>query len=202
MEIRKTIKNIIHNEGGIAKNSAFVSAGFTNYEVANLHKEGYLERIRHGYYQLAENGELKEEEILSKLLPEAIICVESALFHYGYIDFVPRKWSIAVNRSFSSSRLKFDTLALKVYYIQNHQIDIGKRIGEFQGVKLWMYDSERCIVDCFRYRNKLDNELFNKAVNSYVADGNKNLNNLASYAKEFRVYSKLMNVMEVLFNAR
>ena len=42
--------------------------------------------------------------------------------------------------------------------------------------------------------------MFNKALNAYAADPKKNLSNLSSYAKEMRVYKKLMNVMEVLLN--
>ena len=86
---------------------------------------------------------------------------------------------------------------MKIYYIQNSQYEIGKTEGNFNGVKLTVYDRERTICDCFKYRTKLDNELFNKALNAYVADDKKN----SKYAKEMRVYTKLMNVMEVLLNA-
>ena len=72
--------------------------------------------------------------------------------------------------------------------------------GDFNGVQLAVYDRERTICDCFKYRTKLDNEMFNKALNAYAADKKKNLSNLSSYAKKMRVYKKLMDVMEVLLN--
>lgn len=200
MDKKKTAEKIINNAGGIAKTSEFVSAGLSNFDVANLCSNGYIERIRHGYYQLAEKKDIKEEQILASLLPEGIVCVESALFYYGYSDFAPRQWSIAVPRTFPRTRLKFDTLPMKIYYIQNSQFEIGKAESNFNGVKLTVYDRERTICDCFKYRTKLDNELFNKALNAYVADDKKNLGNLSKYAKEMRVYTKLMNVMEVLLN--
>ena len=40
----------------------------------------------------------------------------------------------------------------------------------------------------------------NKAVNAYAADEKKNLANLSKYAKEMKLYTKVMNVMEVLLN--
>ena len=67
-------------------------------------------------------------------------------------------------------------------------------------MQLAVYDRERTICDCFKYRTKLDNEMFNKALNAYAADKKKNLRNLSSYAKKMRVYKKLMDVMEVLLN--
>ena len=200
MDKIEVVKKIVKYNSGIAKTTDFVSEGLSNYDVSTLYKEGYIERIRHGYYQLAEEGDIKEEQILASLLPESIVCMESALFYYGYSDFVPRQWSIAVPRTFSRSKLKFDSLALKVYFIQPSLFKIGKTNENFNGVQLAVYDRERTICDCFKYRNKLDNEIFNKALKAYAADEKKNLNNLSIYAKEMRVYKRLMDVMEVLLN--
>ena len=156
MDKKETIKNIINNNNGIAKTADFVAEGLTNYDVANLYKEGYLERIRHGYYQLAEQEDIKEEQVLASLLPESIICVESALFYYGYSDFSPRQWSIAVSRTFSRTRLHIGSLATKVYFVQPALFEIGKTSGDFNGVRLAVYDRDRTICDCFKYRTKLD----------------------------------------------
>lgn len=198
MDKKETIKNIINNNDGIAKTADFVAEGLTNYDVANLCKEGYVKRIRHGYYHLAEQEDLKEEQILASLLPESIVCVESALFYYGYSDFAPRQWSIAVPRNFSRTKLEINSLATKVYFVQPALFEIGRTSGDFNGVPLAVYDRERTICDCFKYRTKLDNEMFNKALNAYAADTKKNLSNLSSYAKKMRVYKKLMDIMEVL----
>lgn len=200
MSKKEIVKKIINDADDIAKTSDFVSAGLSNYDVASLCKEGYIERVRHGYYQLSAQENIKEEQILATLLPESVVCVESALFYYGYSDFAPRQWSIAVPRTFSRTKLEIDALFTKIYYIQNAQFEIGKTIGNFNGIQLSIYDRERTICDCFKYRTKLDNELFNKALNAYVADDKKNLHSLSKYAKEMHVYTKLMNVMEVLLN--
>lgn len=63
--------------------------------------------------------------------------MESALFYYGYSDFSPRQWSIAVPRTFSRTKLKIDSLTTKVYSVQ-----------------LAVYDRERTICDRFKYRTK------------------------------------------------
>src|SRR5699024_5982358 len=127
----ETAKNTIKNNNGIAKTADFITEGLTNYDVANLCKKGYLDRIRHGYYQLAEQEDIKEEQVLASLLPESIVCVESALFYYGYSDFSPRQWSIAVPRTFSRTKLHIDSLATKVYFIQPTLFEIGKANGDF-----------------------------------------------------------------------
>ena len=200
MDIQKQVKEVIVNNGGIAKSADFVAAGIRAADVVNLCNAGILSRVRHGYYELTEKSEVSEEQLLATLVPKGIVCVESALFHYGYSDFAPRKWSIAVPRSMSRTKLNVDVLALQPYYVQAELYDLGKTTDNFNGVLLPVYDRERTICDCFKYRAKLDNEIFNKALNAYANDTEKNLSNLSAYAKKLRVYKKVTELMEVLLN--
>ena len=196
---KKTLsKQVIIEKGGIAKTSDFVAAGIPAVDIVNLCNTGYLERIRHGYYQLADGNTSSEEQLIATLIPKAIICVESALFHYGYSDFAPRKWSIAVPRSMSRTKLDVDALALQTYYVQSEIYELGRVTDDFSGVKLSIYDRERTICDCFKYRSRLDHEIFSKALNAYAKDEKKNLQNLSIYAKKLRVYKKVNELMSVL----
>lgn len=193
-------KQVIIEKGGIAKTSDFVAAGIPAVDVVNLCNTGYLERIRHGYYQLADGNTSSEEQLIATLIPKAIICVESALFHHGYSDFAPRKWSIAVPRSMSRTKLDIDALTLQTYYVQSEIYELGKTTADFNGVVLPIYDRERTICDCFKYRSRLDHEIFSKALNAYAKDEKKNLQNLSIYAKKLRVYKKVNELMSVLLD--
>lgn len=200
VDIRTTAKQVVIEKGGIAKSSDFVRAGICAADVVNMCNAGYLDRIRHGYYQLAEADEIPEEQLIAVLIPKGIVCVESALFHYGYSDFAPRKWSIAVPRTMTRTKLDIDGLALRPYYVQPEIYEIGKIADDFASIRLPVYDRERTICDCFKYRSRLDNEIFNKALNAYVNDARKNLQNLSLYAKKLRVHKKVTELMEVLLN--
>ena len=193
-------KQVIIEKGGIAKTSDFVAAGIPAVDIVNLCNTGYLERIRHGYYQLADGNTSSEEQLIATLIPKAIICVESALFHYGYSDFAPRKWSIAVPRSMSRTKLDIDALTLQTYYVQSEIYELGKTTADFNGVVLPIYDRERTICDCFKYRSRLEHEIFSKALNAYAKDEKKNLQNLSIYAKKLRVYKKVNELMSVLLD--
>lgn len=200
MSKETTAKNVFKNVGAIAKTSDFKNAGLSNYDIAKLCKDGVIERIRNGFYQLPDNYNISEEQLISSLLPYGIVCVESALFHYGYSDFTSREWSIAVPRTYRNQISNIRELPVKAYYIQKNIIDVGKTKDDFNGVTLPVYDRERTICDCFKYRSKLDNEIFNKALNAYANDSKKNLSNLSAYAKKLRVYKKVTELMEVLLN--
>lgn len=200
MNLHEHAKDVIASKGGIAKSADFVAAGMRAVDVVNMCNAGYLTRVRHGYYQLTEQISVSEEQLLATLIPKGIVCVESALFHYGYSDFAPRKWSVAVPRSMSRTKLEVGALVLQPYYVQPELYELGKTTGNFDGVVLSVYDRERTICDCFKYRSRLDNEMFNKALNAYANDKKKNLKNLSIYAKKLRVYKKVIELMEVLLN--
>lgn len=199
MSKQDIVKNAIKISGGIIKTADLINAGLTKSDITNLTDNSFIERVKHGYYRLSDTN-ISEEQILSALLPDGIVCVQSALFHYSYSDYTPREWNIAVPRTISRSKLKIDEVPIKAYYIQNELFEIGKTTDDFNGFTLNIYDRERTICDCFKYKNQLDSEIFNKAINAYIADDKKNLANLSKYAKQLKVYKKVTELMEVLLN--
>ncbi|MGN0545741.1 MAG: hypothetical protein ACI4I3_00280 [Acutalibacteraceae bacterium] len=198
MEHKDIIKKTISVNGGIAKLSALTSAGVPKEKIYKLCSDGYLQRVRQGYYQLADEPILSDEQIIASTIPEAIISMESALFHYGYSDFMPRVWSVTVPRS--ASRRLTTSVPIKIYYVKDDIYDLGKTTINEDGASFAIYDRERTICDMFKHRCKVDNEMFSKAVNAYANDTQKNLIALSAYAKKLRVYKKVTELMEVLLN--
>lgn len=193
-------KSIIKNNGGIAKTAQLNEVGIQNSEIKKMCESGEIERVKHGYYQVANRMKISEEQLISIFIEEGIVCMESALFYYGYIDKTPSMWTIAVPRNISRTKIKIDNFPCKVYFVQEDKMAIGKMEGIFNGIKLPVYDRERIICDCFKHKSKMDNEIFNKAINAYVVDNKKNLANLSKYAKKMRVYKKVTELMEVMLN--
>ena len=193
-------KSIIKNNGGIVKTVQLNKAGIQNSEIKKMCENGEKERVRHGYYQIAGQVGISEEKMIATFLEEGIVCMESALFYYGYSDKTPLVWTIAVSRNISRSKINIDNFAYKLYFVQHDKLSLGKTTGIFNGIELPVYDRERTICDCFKYKSKMDNEMFNKAINAYVADEKKNLSQLSKYAKEMRVYKKVTELMEVMLN--
>lgn len=198
MKHKETVKNIIESSGGIAKMSTFIAAGIPREKIYKLCTGGYIQRVCQGYYQMANGLIFSDEQVIAATIPEAVISMESALFHYGYSDFMPRVWTVTVPRS--ASRRINTSVPIKIYYVKDDIYDIGKTTVSENGVIFAVYDRERTICDMFKHRGKIDNEMFSKAVNAYVNDTQKNLIALSNYAKKLRVYKKVTELMEVLLN--
>ena len=195
-KVRKTISE----EGGIVKVANLVKIGMTNSEIQRLCRNGSLQKIQHGYYKVTNTDEPCEEKLIASFFPDGIICLDSALFLYGYSDRTPIEWTITFNRKISRSRLNIDYPIIKPYFVDEKLLLIGKTEIKINDVCLKIYDRERVICDCFKYKNKIDSEIFNKAINAYINDERKNMNNLSIYAKKLRVFNKMNEIIEVLIN--
>ena len=69
--------------------------------------------------------------------------------------------------------------------------------GSIDFVYVRINDRDRTICDVLRNMSKMDKEIFNKAVQGYVRDTQKNIPNLMKYAKELRVQRKVKELIGV-----
>ena len=73
MTRKEIAKKVFAASCGIVKASELLDAGLSKADISVLYKAGYLERVRHGFYRLAENTGISEELLLKTLLPEGIV---------------------------------------------------------------------------------------------------------------------------------
>ena len=149
--------------------------------------DGYIEKVRRGYYQWVDHEDFSEVSTITRLFPDAILCMETALRYYGYSDRNPADWHLAVNKDSGKSRFNIDYPFVKPYYIEPALLELGLITGEMDGHTVRIYDKDRVICDCLRYRNKMDKEIFNKAIQNYISDPGKSIPKLLEYAGPLRV---------------
>ena len=162
-----------------------------------LIKNGYIEKVRTGYYQWIDPEDFSEVGTVKRLFPDAIFCMDTALLHYGYSDRTPMEWHLAVSKDSGKSRFKIDYPHVKAYYLEPTLLEMGLTTGEKDGHSIRIYDRDRVICDCLRYRNKMDREMFNKAIRAYVTDPQKNIPRLLDYAERLRVKKVAVDLIGV-----
>lgn len=191
------IKRIFEANGNIMKTSELSAAKIYYKDIQDLLNEGIIEKLKQGFYYLVDHEDLSEISIINRLYPDAIICMNSALFYHGYSDRTPSEWHLAVNKDISKYKLKIDYPFVKLYLFEKHLLEIGLTEIEIDGNLARIYDKERTICDCLRYIGKMDKEIFNKAVQYYIRDPRKNIPNLIKYAKKLRVEKKVKDLIGV-----
>ena len=143
--------------------------------------------------------DFSEVRTIVNLFPDAILCMDTALFYYGYSDRTPRKWHLAVSKDSGKSRFNIEYPFVKPYYLEPEVLMLGITQIDVDDHIVAIYDKERIICDCLRYRNKMDREMFNKAIRHYVADPEKNLYKLTEYASKLRVAKAARDLIGVWF---
>lgn len=180
-------KEIFERYGGMMRTKQLEAENILYRKIQQLIHEGYIEKVRYGYYQWVNPDDYSEAGTISRLFPDAVLCMDTALRYYGYSDRTPADWHLAVSKDSGKSRFKIDYPFVKPYYVEPSMLELGLTIGNIDGHSIRVYDKERVICDCLRYRNKMDKEIFNKAIQSYILDAGKSIPKLMEYAKLLRV---------------
>lgn len=191
------IRNIFERYGGMMKTVELSKERLYYQNIQSLLDKGLIEKIRYGYYRWVETDKTSEADIIVKLFPDGILCMDSALQYYGYIDEVPSEWHIAVSKDSGKSRFNIDYPYVKPYYIEPSLLSIGVETIEIDGVQIKVFDRDRMICDCLRYRNRMDNETFNRAIKGYINDPLRNISHLNRYADELRVSKKARDLLAI-----
>ena len=192
--ILKYYNRIIDNLSNqdLIKTSELNGLSIYSKEISELVESGYIERVKQGYYRIVEHTEdHSEAKLISQLYPDGIVCMVSALFYYGYSDRTPINWDIAIDRNVSKARFNIDYPYVKPYYIDKAHLEYGITEGQYEDCVLKIFDRDRLICECIKHENKMDREIYNKAIINYINDPSKNVTNLLEYAKKRNVHKKV-----------
>lgn len=183
--------------GGMMRTNQLSDEKIYYKDIQELIKEGYVEKIRTGYYQWVGYEGYSEVTTVVRLFSDGIFCMETALRHYGYSDRTPSDWHIAVNKNSNKTRFNIEYPFVKPYYVEPKVLELGLSEQTIDGNKVRIYDKERVICDCLRYRNKMDREIFNKAIQNYIYDTKKNIPKLIEYAEILRVKKIVKDIIGI-----
>lgn len=190
------IKKKMDENGGIVKTNQITSLGVDYRRILAWVKDGTLERVKSGYYSFGFK-ERSEEDLILGLFSDGVLCLESALYYYHYIDQKPYAWHLAVDKNTSKSRFKMEYPVIMPYYTEPEVLKIGVTTIPFAGSSMKIYTKERMMCDCLKYEEKLDRDIFKRALLAYIADGTKDIAQLLKIARERKVLQKVHNTIGV-----
>lgn len=180
-------KKIFERYGGMMRTKDLQKEKIQYRTLQRLIDQEVVEKVRYGYYQWINPEDFSEVGTVIRLFPDAVFCMETALRYYEYSDRTPAEWHLAVSKDSGKSRFKIDYPFVKPHYMEPSWLEVGLISGTMDGHKIRIYNKDRVICDCLRYRNKMDKEIFNKAVQRYIADPEKSIPHLLEYAEVLRV---------------
>jgi predicted transcriptional regulator of viral defense system len=178
--------------GGLMKTSQLYELSMDYRKIQQFVEEGILERVKNGYYSIGFTG-ISEESMVSRLFPDGVLCLETALFYHGYLETRPACWQIAVDKNTSKSRFKMNYPPVQPYYIEPDILLVGASEFPLGDGKMFIYDKERLICDCLKFEEKLEREVLQKSLRCYIEEPDKDVQKLLEYARFRKVTQKVQN---------
>ena len=190
------ILNCVREKNGYITTKEIDELGFKRFFLSNLINENKLEKVGYGVYKLPEYP-VDNFYILSKCSKSMCYSHATALYLHNLTDRIPLVYDITVPYNYSGSLLDNKNVSLR--YVKNDIFELGldiiKTINELE-VKC--YDLERTICDIIKDKNRMDNEIYSKALKGYAENKNKNILKLIKYAKIMGIENEVVELMEVL----
>ncbi|MGE5344156.1 MAG: type IV toxin-antitoxin system AbiEi family antitoxin domain-containing protein [Candidatus Omnitrophota bacterium] len=195
---QKIIDYIIQN-GGYARMIEFKAQSIRTSEIKKLVDQGELEKIKAGLYRLSNIEYPSNVSIgfidVSKAVPGAVICLISALSHYGLTQFNPSHVYVAIANK--QSAVKVLDPPVEFFYFRDRLYNSGIEtiVTAYGNVKI--YCKEKSICDMFRYRNKLGEDIAIEALKNYISEPSADLYKI----KKFAEICKIKNVLNPYLKA-
>jgi predicted transcriptional regulator of viral defense system len=199
--MNQTFKNalkIFSDHNGILRTHQALSLGITPRTLYALYANGLLRQLSRGVFQLADEELLGNPDLVNTSLriPKAVICLISALYYYGMTTQIPHKVYIALPQPAEKPRLEFPPL--DIIWLSEKVYSSGIVEQNLDGFPVKFYSREKTIADCFKFRNKVGNEVALEALKEYIKMPEKNLDQLLEYARIDRVEKLIIPYLEAL----
>lgn len=116
---------------------------------------GEVERVARGLYRLRSAQATEHETIamVCKQVPQAIVCLLTALHVHGIGTQAPREVWIALDRK--ARKPRFRGFPVRIVRFSGQMLRYAVVRREIQGVPVRITSPARTVVDCFRYRAKI-----------------------------------------------
>lgn len=190
---------IFEDGNGYARTRELTAGGVHTSQIRELQDEGYIYEIKRGLYQWSDyiiesNQELVE---VSKIVPNGVICLLSALSYHGLTTHQPRENYVAIHRDATRHTLP-DYPPIRLFYFSDSQYRVGITETTLSGHQVKIYDAEKTLCDVVRYRNKIGQDIVRESLKEYFDQPNVNVEKLMDYARKTGVFSIISQYMEVL----
>jgi predicted transcriptional regulator of viral defense system len=190
------IRDILKDQNGILLTSDLAKFGIPRTYLTTLVKNGEIQRISRGVYS-AVNYMTDEMASMQARYKGAIFSHETALYLLRLTDRTPLFYSVTVPAAYNATPLKAS--GAKVYFVNRGLYLLGViTIKSPHGNDIKTFNLDRTICDVLRSRNKIDIQFVNEALKKYVIHKERNIDQLYSFAKQFRIQKIVREYIEVL----
>ena len=193
-----TYKKIFTDHHGILRASTAIELGVPKHVLYEMVRSGELVREAQGIYRLSESQPLGNPDLvqISLRVPRAVVCLISALYFHELTTQIPHQVYFALPRDVKTPKIEYPPI--RVFHFSQESYQAGIVEHEVDGVKVKIYDREKTVADCFKFREKIGMDVTLEALKDYIKQPKMNVSLLLKYARVNRVEKIMRPYIEAM----
>jgi predicted transcriptional regulator of viral defense system len=193
----KAAITVIKNHGGIIRTSEALKAKIHPRTIYQLRDTGVIEELSRGVYKLSD-VEISQPDLVTVAtrIPDGVICLVSALSFHGITTQIPHQVFVAIKQGARSSSLDFPPSSIHRFSSEAHSA--GVEMHKIDKVQVKIYNVEKTLVDCFKFRNKIGVDVFLEALKFYKSRKKIRVKQIIDFARICKVETVMRPYIETL----
>lgn len=194
--VQKLLDHVKQN--GVIRACELAEKGIPTVYLTRLVRDGRLERVSRGLYQLPENDITEHFTLIqaAKRVPHGVICLLSALSFHDISTQLPHQIWMAIERDKWEAGIR--DLPLRFFEFSGKSFHNGIETHNIQGVRIKVYSPAKTLADCFKYRHKIGLEVALEALKECHRERKCTHKDLWHYAKVCRVANVMRPYLEAI----
>jgi predicted transcriptional regulator of viral defense system len=189
---------LLKKSGGYIRMADVVKHGIHRRVLYRMRDQGIILLIKRGLYKLATLPIPPHSDFVevSRIITKGVITLISALSFYDLTTQIPRVVHVALPAH--SWVPNIDYPPTKLHWFSKKYYELGISIIDIEGTYVKIYDKEKTLIDCLRFRNKIGYDIVVEGFKTYCKQPDCDINKLYQYAKACRAINPLKNMLEVI----
>lgn len=185
------------HRGGLRMSEA-LRLGINRKALYAMRDAGIIEPVTRGLYRLASLEPLAHPDLVTVAtrVPQGVLCLISALSFHELTTQVPHTINVALERG--TRRPRLDYPPTRFYWFSGPAFSEGIETHVLDGAPVRIYDPEKTLADCFRYRNQLGMDVVLEAIRLWRDRRRKKLDALLKYARMRHVERAMRPYLEAM----
>ncbi len=184
--------------GGLLRMAEAMRLGISRNTLYAMRDAGAVERLSRGLYRLrglpaAGNPDLVT---IAKRIPQGVVCLISALAYHELTTQVPHEVYVALEKG--AERPRIDYPPVRLFWFSGAAHGEGIETHKIDGVPVRIYNPEKTIADCFKFRNQLGMDVVVEALRLWHERRRRHVKALLEHARQCRVERVMRPYLEAI----
>jgi predicted transcriptional regulator of viral defense system len=195
-EAVRRAKDLLQAQTSAFRTGEALKAGIHPRILYKMRDQGLIERMGRGIYRFADMPSLGNPDLatVAMKVPKGVICLISALSYHELTTEIPHEIYLALPRGAEPPRLDYPPL--RIFWFSGSAFTEGIEQHDVDCIPVKVYNPEKTLADCFKYRNKIGLDVVLEAMKFYRQRKRFQADDLMRYARICRMEKVMRPFLE------